>query len=55
MGGSMLAVLAVSLSVADLKRLMWVRWYSSVCYYIEEVPPKSGQFLLTFEVRAKRD
>jgi hypothetical protein len=40
---------------ADLKMLMWTRFYSSVSYYLEEVPPRSGEFTLTFEVRAKRD
>lgn len=36
---------------ADLKSLMGTKWFSDVAPYYQEVPPKSGKFLLIFRVR----
>jgi outer membrane protein insertion porin family len=36
---------------ADLKTLLGTKWFSDVKYYPEEVPPKSGKWVLTFVVR----
>jgi outer membrane protein insertion porin family len=36
---------------ADLKSLMATKWFSDVAPYYQEVPPKSGKFVLIFRVR----
>jgi outer membrane protein assembly factor BamA len=36
---------------ADLKTLMWTKWFSDVLYVVDESPPKSGKWVLTFVVR----
>jgi outer membrane protein insertion porin family len=36
---------------ADLKTLMQTKWFSDVRYFLEESPPKSGKYALTFVVR----
>ena len=36
---------------ADLRSLMGTKWFSDVTYYLEESPPKSGKFTLSFAVR----